>query len=165
MCDDLPVDPLIHAFVAAGHQYQAGQRRQPTSLGLVEMRPHRGAWVRKPSKDELVEAVQVRGVLEAFAAEQAATIEREALALVEKQRQRESSRTTRGGSVGAADFIYDRLIAEAAARRALAICEELRGADSYEVSTCLVRLAARDDSEPRPACRPRRRCWQRPGPA
>lgn len=47
--------------------------RALTSLGLVEMRPHRGAWVRKPDKNELVEAVQVRGVLEAFAAEQAAT--------------------------------------------------------------------------------------------
>ena len=46
--------------------------RSLSSLGLVEMRPHRGAWVRKPSGEELVEAVQVRGVLEAFAAEQAA---------------------------------------------------------------------------------------------
>ena len=46
--------------------------RSLSSLGLVEMRPHRGAWVRKPSRDELVEAVLVRGVLEAFAAEQAA---------------------------------------------------------------------------------------------
>ena len=46
--------------------------RSLASLGLVEMRPHRGAWVRKPDQDELVEAVQVRGVLEAFAAEQAA---------------------------------------------------------------------------------------------
>ncbi|MFQ5968297.1 MAG: GntR family transcriptional regulator [Acidimicrobiia bacterium] len=46
--------------------------RSLASLGLVEMRPHRGASVRKPSREELVEAVQVRGVLEAFAAEQAA---------------------------------------------------------------------------------------------
>ena len=47
--------------------------RALTSLGLVEKRPHRGAWVRKPDRQELVESVQVRGVLEAFAAEQAAT--------------------------------------------------------------------------------------------
>jgi DNA-binding GntR family transcriptional regulator len=46
--------------------------RSLASLGLVEMRPHRGAWVSQPSQEELVEAVQVRGVLEAFAAEQAA---------------------------------------------------------------------------------------------
>lgn len=46
--------------------------RSLVSLGLVEMRPHRGAWVRKPDRVELVEAVQVRGVLESFAAEQAA---------------------------------------------------------------------------------------------
>jgi DNA-binding GntR family transcriptional regulator len=46
--------------------------RSLASLGLVEMRPHRGAWVRQPSPEELIEAVQVRGVLEAYAAEQAA---------------------------------------------------------------------------------------------
>ena len=47
--------------------------RSLVSLGLVEMRPHRGAWVRQPDQKELVEAIEVRGVLEAFAAEQAAT--------------------------------------------------------------------------------------------
>lgn len=46
--------------------------RSLASLGLVEMRPHRGARVRKPSREELVEAVHVRGVLEAYAAEIAA---------------------------------------------------------------------------------------------
>lgn len=46
--------------------------RALASLGLVEVRPHRGAWVRQPTTEELVEAVEVRGVLEAFAAEQAA---------------------------------------------------------------------------------------------
>lgn len=46
--------------------------RSLATLGLVEMRPHRGAWVRKPNQKELIEAVQVRGVLEAFAAELAA---------------------------------------------------------------------------------------------
>jgi DNA-binding GntR family transcriptional regulator len=46
--------------------------RSLASLGLVEMRPHRGARVRQPSRDELVEAVHVRGVLEAYAAEIAA---------------------------------------------------------------------------------------------
>jgi DNA-binding GntR family transcriptional regulator len=47
--------------------------RSLSSLGLVEMRPHRGAWVRRPSPEELVEAVLVRGVLEAYAAELAAS--------------------------------------------------------------------------------------------
>jgi DNA-binding GntR family transcriptional regulator len=47
--------------------------RSLASLGLVEMRPHRGAWVRQPSREELVEAVLVRGVLEAYAAELAAS--------------------------------------------------------------------------------------------
>ncbi len=46
--------------------------RSLATLGLVEMRPHRGAWVSKPNQKELIEAVQVRGVLEAFAAELAA---------------------------------------------------------------------------------------------
>lgn len=48
--------------------------RALASLGLVEVRPHRGAWVRQPSPEELVEANEVRGVLEAFAAEQAARV-------------------------------------------------------------------------------------------
>lgn len=46
--------------------------RALASLGLVEVRPHRGAWVREPSPQELAEAAEVRGALEAFAAEQAA---------------------------------------------------------------------------------------------
>lgn len=46
--------------------------RSLASLGLVEMRPHRGSRVRQPSREELVEAVHVRGVLEAYAAEIAA---------------------------------------------------------------------------------------------
>ena len=46
--------------------------RALSSLGLVEVRPHRGAWVREPSPEELAEAAEVRGALEAFAAEQAA---------------------------------------------------------------------------------------------
>lgn len=47
--------------------------RSLASLGLVEMRPHRGAWVRQPSREELIEAVHVRGILEAYAAEVAAS--------------------------------------------------------------------------------------------
>ncbi len=59
--------------------------RALTSLGLVEMRPHRGAWVRKPDRRELIEAVEVRGVLEAYAAEQAATnISEDGIAELEK---------------------------------------------------------------------------------
>jgi DNA-binding GntR family transcriptional regulator len=48
--------------------------RALASLGLVEVKPHRGAWVRQPSAEELIEANEVRGVLEAFAAEQAAKV-------------------------------------------------------------------------------------------
>jgi len=46
--------------------------RDLTTLGVVEMRPYRGASVRKPSKSDLVEAMEVRGELEALAARQAA---------------------------------------------------------------------------------------------
>ena len=47
--------------------------RALASLGLVEMRPYKGAWVRRPTRSELVEAVHVRGVLEGYAAELAAS--------------------------------------------------------------------------------------------
>lgn len=46
--------------------------RDLATLGLVEMQPYRGARVREPSADELVEAMEVRGELEAIAARQAA---------------------------------------------------------------------------------------------
>lgn len=46
--------------------------RALASHGLVEMRPYKGAWVRRPTREEFVEAVHVRGVLEAYAAELAA---------------------------------------------------------------------------------------------
>lgn len=46
--------------------------RDLTTLGVVEMKPYRGASVRKPSKSDLVEAMEVRGELEALAARQAA---------------------------------------------------------------------------------------------
>ena len=47
--------------------------RDLASLGLVEMHPFRGARVRAPHADELIEAMEVRGELEAIAARQAAT--------------------------------------------------------------------------------------------
>lgn len=47
--------------------------RDLTTLGVVEMQPYRGARVRQPSKADLVEAMEVRGELEALAARQAAT--------------------------------------------------------------------------------------------
>ena len=47
--------------------------RDLTTLGLVEMHPYRGARVRQPSADELIEAMEVRGELEAIAARQAAS--------------------------------------------------------------------------------------------
>lgn len=46
--------------------------RDLTTLGLVEMKPYRGASVRQPSKEDLVEAMEVRGELEALAAREAA---------------------------------------------------------------------------------------------
>lgn len=47
--------------------------RDLTTLGVVEMKPYRGASVRQPSKTDLVEAMEVRAELEALAARQAAT--------------------------------------------------------------------------------------------
>jgi DNA-binding GntR family transcriptional regulator len=47
--------------------------RDLATLGLVEMHPYRGARVRAPEPTELVEAMEVRGELEAIAARQAAT--------------------------------------------------------------------------------------------
>lgn len=45
--------------------------RDLVTLGLVEMQPYRGARVREPAADELVEAMEVRGELEAIAARHA----------------------------------------------------------------------------------------------
>jgi DNA-binding GntR family transcriptional regulator len=47
--------------------------RDLATLGLVEMHPYRGARVRTPHAAELIEAMEVRGELEAIAARQAAT--------------------------------------------------------------------------------------------
>jgi DNA-binding GntR family transcriptional regulator len=46
--------------------------RDLATLGLVEMHPFRGARVREPHAEELVEAMEVRGEIEAIAARQAA---------------------------------------------------------------------------------------------
>jgi DNA-binding GntR family transcriptional regulator len=46
--------------------------RDLTTLGVVEMKPYRGASVRQPSKNDLVEAMEVRAELEALAAKTAA---------------------------------------------------------------------------------------------
>jgi DNA-binding GntR family transcriptional regulator len=45
--------------------------RDLATLGLVEMHPYRGARVREPTAEELVEAMEVRGELEALAARSA----------------------------------------------------------------------------------------------
>jgi len=45
--------------------------RDLVTLGLVEMQPFRGARVREPAADELVEAMELRGELEAIAARHA----------------------------------------------------------------------------------------------
>lgn len=47
--------------------------RDLASLGFVDSRPYKGSWVRKPSKGELVEAIEVRAELEALAARLAAS--------------------------------------------------------------------------------------------
>jgi DNA-binding GntR family transcriptional regulator len=46
--------------------------RDLATLGLVEMHPYRGARVREPAAEELVEAMELRGELEAIAARGAA---------------------------------------------------------------------------------------------
>jgi DNA-binding GntR family transcriptional regulator len=45
--------------------------RDLATLGLVEMHPFRGARVREPAPDELIEAMELRGELEAIAARSA----------------------------------------------------------------------------------------------
>jgi DNA-binding GntR family transcriptional regulator len=47
--------------------------RDLTTLGVIEMEPYKGARVRQPNRAELIEAMEVRGELEAIAARQAAT--------------------------------------------------------------------------------------------
>jgi DNA-binding GntR family transcriptional regulator len=46
--------------------------RDLASLGFIDTQPYRGSWVRKPSKEELIEAVEVRAELEGLAARLAA---------------------------------------------------------------------------------------------
>ena len=46
--------------------------RDLAGLGFVEMKPYRGSWVRKPTRDELIEAIEVRADLEALAGRLAA---------------------------------------------------------------------------------------------
>ena len=46
--------------------------RDLASLGFVEMKPYRGSWVRKPTKEDLVEAIEIRADLEALAGRLAA---------------------------------------------------------------------------------------------
>ncbi len=48
--------------------------RDLATLGLVEMHPYRGARVRQPDPQELVEAMELRGELEAIAARSAARL-------------------------------------------------------------------------------------------
>jgi DNA-binding GntR family transcriptional regulator len=48
--------------------------RDLATLGLVEVHPYRGARVREPAAGELIEAMEVRGELEAIAARHAAGI-------------------------------------------------------------------------------------------
>lgn len=47
--------------------------RDLATLGFIETKPYKGSWVRKPSKRELIEAVEVRAELESLAARLAAS--------------------------------------------------------------------------------------------
>jgi DNA-binding GntR family transcriptional regulator len=47
--------------------------RDLASLGFIDTKPYRGSWVRQPSKQELIEAIEVRAELESLAARLAAT--------------------------------------------------------------------------------------------
>lgn len=58
--------------------------RDLATLGLVEMHPYRGARVREPAAEELVEAMELRGELEAIAARSA--VQRVDEALLERMR-------------------------------------------------------------------------------
>ena len=46
--------------------------RDLARLGFIETKPYRGSWVRKPTKDELIDAIEVRAELEALAGRLAA---------------------------------------------------------------------------------------------
>lgn len=46
--------------------------RDLASLGFIETQPYKGSWVRKPSKSELIDAIEVRAELEGLAARLAA---------------------------------------------------------------------------------------------
>jgi len=46
--------------------------RDLAGLGFVDTKPYRGSWVRKPSKEELLDAIEVRADLEALAGRLAA---------------------------------------------------------------------------------------------
>jgi DNA-binding GntR family transcriptional regulator len=46
--------------------------RDLATLGFIETQPYKGSWVRKPTKRELIEAVEVRAELESLAARLAA---------------------------------------------------------------------------------------------
>lgn len=46
--------------------------RDLASLGFVEMKPYRGSWVRKPTREDLIEAIEIRADLEALAGRLAA---------------------------------------------------------------------------------------------
>lgn len=48
--------------------------RDLATLGLIEMHPYRGARVRQPDPEELIEAMELRGELEAIAARSAARL-------------------------------------------------------------------------------------------
>jgi DNA-binding GntR family transcriptional regulator len=83
--------------------------RDLATLGLVEMHPFRGARVREPDKKELVEAMEVRGEIEALAARQAvktidtATLER-MRQLLDEMRERAAQGDAHGQSLKNSEF-------------------------------------------------------------
>jgi len=77
--------------------------RDLVTLGLVEMQPYRGARVREPAADELVEAMEVRGELEAIAARHAiGRIDREMLTRMRRLLDEMRGSATRGDAHGQA---------------------------------------------------------------
>lgn len=83
--------------------------RDLATIGLVEMHPFRGARVRQPAADELIEAMEVRGELEAIAARQAADVVDgatldEMRALIERMRRCADDGDAHGQALANSDF-------------------------------------------------------------
>ena len=96
--------------------------RDLATLGLVEMHPYRGARVRQPAPDELVEAMELRGELEAIAARSAvAHLDEPMLARLTELLDRMRASATRGDAHAQAEenLAFHAAIIEASRNRTL----------------------------------------------